>query len=317
MARVLITGGTGFAGSHLIEALLAQGYDDVHTTTYGKVLPEVKSLLPRAKFHKLDLTNASATADLIKKLQPEHIYHLAAVAAVGNSFENAGKVFQNNINLQLNLLNAVRQHAPNARVLIVGSAEEYGFSEPDEIPINEDHPLRPVNPYAVSKVTQDLLGYSFGQSFDLQILRVRPFNHIGERQSKDFVVPAFVSQIVAIEQGHQQVLKVGNLESVRDFTDVKDMVRGYITVMEQAEPLEVYNLGSGQGIKMKALLKQLQDLAKVEVPVEPDPERMRPSDVPEMVANINKIAGLDWEPTIPLEQTLERIFAWHRQRSGQ
>ncbi len=309
MTRILITGGTGFAGSHLIEALLNEGYEDIYATSYGQVPSELKHLLPEHHFHQIDLTDATATTALIKEIQPDHIYHLASFAFVGESFARAGEVFQNNVTLQINLLDAVREHCPGARVLIVGSAEEYGISEsPNELPINEEHPLRPVNPYAVSKVTQDLLGYSFGKSFNLQILRVRPFNHIGERQTTDFVVPAFISQVVAIENGKQDVLRVGNLNSVRDFTDVKDMVRAYITVMEKGLPLEVYNIGSGQGISMAELLEKIKALAKTEIIVEEDQSRMRPADIPEMVADPSKIKQLGWQPRISLDETIRRVF---------
>lgn len=313
MARVLITGGTGFAGSHLIEALTEQGYDDIHTTSHGSVVPEIMAFLPEDHFHKVDLTDAEATAQLIEQLQPDHIYHLAAFAFVGKSFEKAPDVFRNNVTLQINVLEAVRQFAPEARVLIVGSAEEYGISESeDELPIDENHALRPVNPYAVSKITQDLLGYAYAHSFKLNVLRVRPFNHIGERQSEDFVVPAFISQIVKIENGEQEALRVGTLETERDFTDVKDVVRAYITVMEKGDPKEVYNIGSGQAISMKALLDMMLSMSETEVRIEEDPDRMRPSDIPIMVADNTKIKTLGWEPQITLEETIKRIFNWYR-----
>ncbi len=317
MTRILVTGGTGFAGSHLLEALLAEGYEDIHATSYSPVPAELQHLLPEHHFHQLDLTDAAATSALIKEIQPDQLYHLASFAFVGESFARASEVFQNNVTLQINVLEAVRQYCPSARVLIVGSAEEYGVSEsPNELPINEEHPLRPVNPYAVSKVTQDLLGYSFGKSFNLQVLRVRPFNHIGERQTTDFVVPAFISQVVDIENGKQDVLRVGNLTSVRDFTDVKDMVRAYITVMEKGLPLAVYNIGSGQGISMAELLGKIRALAKTEVVVEEDQSRMRPADIPEMVADPSKIKQLGWQPRLSLDETLARVFQSLRNNSN-
>ena len=313
--RILITGGTGFAGSHLIEALLQEGYQDVHTTSYSEPPEHLRELLPPENFHKIDLTDSEVTNELFSRLKPDQVYHLASFAFVGESFAKAPQVFQNNLTLQINVLEAVKTHVPQARVMITGSAEEYGVSiDESEIPIDEDHPLRPVNPYAVSKVAQDLLAYSYGLSFDLDIVRVRPFNHIGEGQTTDFVVPAFVSQIVEIERGYRKELKVGNLDSVRDFTDVKDMVRAYIVVMEKGQINEVYNIGSGQGTKLEDLVELIKKLATVKVAVISEAGRRRPHDVPVMIADNTKISQLGWKPEIPLEQTLERIFHWHRQQ---
>ncbi len=311
--KILVTGGTGFAGTHLIYELKQQGYTNIHSTSYGLLPENLTELLPEENFHKLDLTNAEATEQLIKDLKPNHIYHLASFAFVGESFARAHEVFGNNINLQVNILEAVRKYSPESRILIIGSGEEYGVSESDdELPIKEDHPLRPVNPYAVSKVTQDLLAYSYSISFGLQVLRVRPFNHIGEGQSTDFVVPAFVSQIVAIENGRQEELKAGSLEAARDFSDVKDVVKAYIRVMEKGKVNEVYNIGSGTGIKLSDLFEMMKSMTDVPVSVQQDKTRMRPLDVPVIIADISKISQLGWSPDIPLEKTLERIFAWYR-----
>ncbi len=183
-------------------------------------------------------------------MQPTQIYHLASFAYVGKSFDKAEELLNNNILLQLNLLAAVKEFSPQSRLLVIGSAEEYGISLSDEeIPYDEDHKFRPINPYAVSKITQDMLAYVYYVSFGLDIVTVRPFNHIGERQSSDFAIPAFTNQVVAIERGEQEKLMVGNLTAIRDFTDVKDMMKAYIVAMNKGKKGEVYNIGSGTGVK--------------------------------------------------------------------
>lgn len=311
--KILITGGTGFAGSHLVEQLLAQGYTDIHVTAFSSKASLVHTLLPQENIHQADLTNLESTVAVFQAVKPDQIYHLASFAFVGKSFERAHEVLSNNITLQQNVLQAVHTVVPDARLLVIGSAEEYGisFSE-DEIPYTESHPLRPINPYAVSKATQSLLAFSYFISFELDIVMVKPFNHIGERQTPDFAVPAFTRQIVAIERGEQTELSVGNLDAIRDFTDVIDMVKAYIILMELGEKGEVYNVGTGVGIKMSDLLTQLINLAKVPITTTTDPSRFRPHDIPKMIANSAKIKALGWQPTIKLSDTLERIVNWYR-----
>lgn len=311
--RILITGATGFAGSHLIEALKLRGYTDIYGTAYGSTAANFP-LLDSDHIISVNLTDQDATERVIKDVSPDWVFHLAAFAFVGASFERANEVMYNNVTLQLNVLRAVQKFAPNARVLIVGSAEEYGLSEASEIPMKEDHPLRPVNPYAVSKVTQDLLGYAFAVSYGIQVLRVRPFNHIGERQTEDFAVSAFCKQIVEVERGVKTTIEVGNLEGVRDFTDVKDMVSAYITVMEKGDPKEVYNIGSGVGVLMKDVISMLVSLSSVEITVVNDPKRMRPLDIPSIIADNTKIKQLGWNTTIELKETLKRSLEYWRKK---
>jgi GDP-4-dehydro-6-deoxy-D-mannose reductase len=310
---ILITGGTGFAGNHLIEALLAQGYQNIHATHFGRSSARKLSSPERVQLHQLDLTQREATLEVFQKVQPTQVYHLASFAAVNKSFEQAEALLHNNIILQVNVLEAMRQVTPQAKLLSIGSAEEYGMVK-EEKSIDEQFPFNPNNPYAVSKVTQELLSVAYATSYQLQVIRTRPFNHIGEGQSPEFVIPAFVSQIVKIERGEQSTLKVGNLEAVRDFTDVKDMVNAYIILMEKGQLGEVYNIGSGTGIKIQAVLDQLIQLSTAKIQVEQDPTRMRPSDVPYFVANAEKIHALGWTPQIPLSETLQRILVEWRQR---
>lgn len=310
---LLITGGTGFAGSHLVEALLERGYTNLHVTHFGSHQPELPSTV---QIHQLNLSDRDATFALFSAVKPAVIYHLASFAAVSSSFDQAEAVLQNNIGLQLTVLEATRQFAPTARLLVVGSAEEYGMVKlADNETVDELFPLNPANPYAVSKTAQDLLAQSYFLSYGLDIVRARPFNHIGERQTPAFAVPAFAKQIVAIERGEQEALQVGNVSAVRDFTDVKDMVRAYIALAERGSAGEVYNLGSGQGHTMQAVLDQLCSLSTTAIKVVTDPSRIRPLDLPRLVANNAKARSLGWSPTIPLHQTLERILKYWREQS--
>lgn len=311
--KILITGGTGFAGSHLVEELKSQGYADIHVTSYSGENGYLADLIGSENIHSLDLNDKDATQELIKRLQPDQIYHLAALAFVGKSFDEADRVLNNNITIQQNVLLAVRDHAKKARLLVVGSAEEYGVSiSEDEIPVTENHPFRPINPYAVSKICQDMLSYSYFISYGLDIVIVRPFNHIGERQSTDFAIPAFTRQIVAIENGEQSELKVGDLSTIRDFTDVKDMARAYTIVMNKGKSGEAYNIGSGVGVKMSDIVDMLSKLSTKEIQIVTDESRLRPHDIPKMIADNKKISALGWKPEHQLDETLQRIITWYR-----
>ena len=314
--RILIIGASGFAGSHLVEALQqsAEGKDlEIFGTVFNgsSVLAE---MLPQDHIIPLNLMDVGAVKSLFTTVKPDQIYHLASFAFVGQSFERGTEVLTNNIGLQEHVLKAVLNYTPSARLLIMGSAEEYGLSEQGESPIKEDHPFRPVNPYAVSKVAQDLLAYAYTVSHKLNIVRVRPFNHIGERQTTDFAIPAFTKQIVSIERGQQDALSVGNLTGLRDFTDVKDMVRAYMVLMEKGRVGEVYNVGSGIGVKMAEIVDKLIAMSSAKIVVKQDEKRFRPLDIPEIVADASKIRALGWETTIPLDETLKRVLAYWRKQ---
>jgi len=311
--QILITGGTGFAGSHLAERLLTTEPEaTIHLTTLqkdGEVLPES---LSQTVIHEIDLTNLEQTKALFAEVKPDEIYHLAAMAEVGSSFEQAAKITTINMQLQLSVLTALQTVSPSARLLVVGSALEYGKVEPSELPITENQPFRPLNPYAVSKVAQDLLGYAYAESYGLQLIRVRPFNHTGERQTTAFAIPSFAEQIVKIEQGVQATLQVGNLAAIRDILDVKDVVRAYTVVMKHGVVGEVYNIGSGVGVSMQSVLDQLVQLANKPITITKDPDRLRPADIPELRADIQKLTALGWQPEISLQETLQRIVTFWR-----
>lgn len=312
--KVLITGGTGFVGSHLVEALLAQGVTP-HATTASSENTYIHTLLPEDHIHTIDLTQPAEVSELLTTLLPTQVYHLAALAAVGSSFEQMESIFENNLRLQLVLLEHLKKHIPEARVLIVGSGLEYDpyvVNQTEHNTLSETSPLGPVSPYAVSKVFQDLLALSYHYSYNLQVVRARPFNHIGERQSPDFAISAFAKQIVAIERGEQTEIKVGDLSSTRDISDVKDIVRAYILLMQEGKVGEVYNLGSGRGHTMQQLLDQLIELSQATVKVTVDQSRIRPNDPKYLVADISKIKALGWSCEIPIKESLERVIQYWR-----
>lgn len=310
MKTILITGGTGFAGSHLVEALLKFEPDtNIHVTSFSGTPGLVSDLLPSDNTHQLDLTDAEATKQTFSQIKPTQVYHLASVARVGKSFDEAEFILHNNTSLHLSLLEAVRDVVPEAKVLAVSSADIYDHQTE---PLSENSSIKPSNPYGISKYTQELLTRSYAEAFGLQIVTVRPFNHIGERQTNDFVIPAFAHQIAKIEAGLQEKLKVGNLEAVRDFTDVKDMVKAYILLMDTGQAGQVYNAGSGRGVKIADMLSHLTRLSLTDIQVESDPSRMRPVDVPYIVADPSKLQSLGWRASSDLTHTLERVLEYWR-----
>ena len=299
MKKILITGGTGFVGTHL-KNLLQQTQPDtqLHLTSH-RPRESTQNLF----IHALDLSDSRAVEKLIADVQPDEIYHLASLASVAASFEQPATVLRNNFMLTLNLLEAVRIHSPASRLLVVSSADLYDHH--DDTPIDEKHNMCIGNPYAASKATQDAMAQAYAKSFDLKIVIVRPFNHIGPGQKTGFVVADFASQVArAIDDPQARHLSVGNLASARDFTDVRDMVRAYALLMEKGQTGEIYNAGSGRAVKIQSILEQLIALSGVDIKVEIDQNKFRPVDAPTVVADNSKLYQLGWRAEIPLEQTL-------------
>jgi len=316
MKKALITGITGFAGSFLAEHLVQAGYDVSGTYLSDDSVVNIESVKDKLKLHKVDLQNKEETAKLTLEEKPELVFHLAALASAAASFEDPSGFISNNIAAQVNLLESVRVAKITPKILIVSSAEVYGDVDPQKLPINEDAPLRPVNPYAVSKVAQDFLGLQYFLSYKIPIIRVRPFNHIGPRQSPQFVVSSFAKKIADIEKGKMEpVLKVGNLEAKRDFTDVKDVVDAYTQIIEKGEPGEVYNIGFGRSYKIEDILNRLLSLSEKKITVEKDSSLMRPVDVPDLVCDNSKIKKTTgWEPKTPIDETLKDTLEYWRKQ---
>jgi len=311
--RSLVTGVSGFAGSHLADCLVT---GSPASEVWGCDFRSSRQPYHPAELKILsaDLRDPDATRAILDHVRPDRIYHLAARAYVGESWANPWEVLETNLRSQVNLFEAVLASQSQPRILVLGSAEEYGRIPAADLPVRETCPLRPDSPYGVSKVGQDLLGLQYYLSHQLPVVRVRPFNHIGPRQSGQFVAPAFASQIAAIEAGRQApVMRVGNLEARRDFTDVRDMVRAYVLALDQGEPGEVYNIGSGRSHPIQAVLDILLGFSRVKIKVETDLPRLRPSDALDMVCDASKFrACTGWEPRITLEQSLRDLLDYER-----
>jgi GDP-4-dehydro-6-deoxy-D-mannose reductase len=249
-------------------------------------------------------------------VRPDWIFHLAAQSFVPTSWTAPTESLTTNVLGQVNIFEAVRKIGLKCRIQLACSSEEYGMVYPDEVPIRETNPLRPLSPYAVSKVAQDMLGYQYWMSWKVDSVRTRGFNHEGPRRGPVFVASDFAKQIADIEKGRRPpVLGVGNLEAKRDFTDVRDIVRGYFLALEKCEPGEVYNLCSGKAWTIQQVLDHLLGLTKAKIEVKVDPARLRPSDVPILLGDNSKfVAATGWKPVIPFEQTLADMLEYWRAR---
>lgn len=309
--KILITGASGFVGSHLVDSLSS----DPNNLLFGTTLSENQSKnADKLKWFKVDLTDEKAVYSLIEEVKPDIIYHLAAFTSVADSFSSPKETILNNIACQINILEAMKKsNLLESKTLIVSSAEVYGSVSSQELPINEEAPLNPTNPYAVSKLTQDFLGRQYFLAYGLKTVRVRPFNHVGPRQSPNFVVATFAKKIAEIEKGKREpVLTVGNLEAKRDFTDVRDVVKAYELLMEKGNSGDVYNIGSGVAYKISDILDRLLALTTVKIKIEVDKSLFRPIDDPELVCNPTKIQSLGWKSEITIEQTLKDTLDYWR-----
>lgn len=314
--RALITGITGFAGSHLAEYLLNE-HPDVEvfgTYRWRSRMDNVEHLRSRVKLLEADIRDYTSMHAALDKSRPDVIFHLAAQSFVPSSWTAPNETLNTNVTGQTNLFEAIRALRIDPVVQIACSSEEYGLVLPHETPIKETNPLRPLSPYAVSKVAQDYLGYQYFQSYGLKVVRTRGFNHTGPRRGQVFVTSNFCSQVAAIGLGLQEpVIRVGNIEAIRDFTDVRDMVRAYWLAVTKAKPGEVYNIATGNGIRISEMLNRLIELSGLDVKIEVDPERLRPSDVEILIGDASKFKeDTGWEPRIPFEQTLNDLLEYWR-----
>lgn len=315
--KYLITGITGFAGSHLAEYLLTLEDSEVHGTIRWRSRTEnIDHIRNRLRLHICDLRDATSTLLLIRTVKPDRVFHLAAQSYVPMSWLAPAETLTTNIICQTNLLEALRQERPDCPVQIAGSSEEYGMVLPNETPIKETNPLRPLSPYGVSKVAQDLMGYQYFQSYRLPVIRTRGFNHTGPRRGEVFATSNFAKQIAEIEAGKREpVLYTGNLNAVRDFTDVRDTVVAYHLALEKGEPGDVYNVATGKGWKIGEILEILLGLSRRKIEVRQDPERMRPSDVELLIGDPTKLEKrTGWVRRYKLEQTLADLLNYWRSR---
>jgi len=320
MPRALITGITGFAGSHLADHLAL----DQQWEVWGIGLPSdslrnVAHLGDRVHVELADLSDLEVCKSLLDMAQPTHVFHLAAQASVARSWSEPATTLVNNITAEANLFSALSKSSLRPRVLIVGSADEYGLVDSDQIPIDEATALRPINPYAVSKITQDFLGLQYYLSHQIPVIRVRPFNHIGPRQAPGFAIPDFSRQIARIEIGLQEpVIQVGNLEACRAFSDVRDVVIAYHLALCKGSPGAVYNIGSDQPVRIADVLNMLLDMSSAQIRVEQRTDRIRPSDIPILSCNSDKLKrDTGWKPRYTLDTSLQDVLDYWRKRVAQ
>lgn len=315
MKKALITGITGFAGSHLAEHLLSKGLEVHGTDRWRSKRENIKNIKGDLHLVNADIRDGHSLDNVIKDIKPDYIFHLAAQSFVAMSWLAPADTIETNVVGTINLFEAVRRAGIDPVIQVAGSSEEYGMVYPDEVPIKEDNPLRPLSTYGVSKVAADKLAYQYNKSYGLKTIVTRGFNHTGPRRGEVFVTSAFAKQIAEIEKGKEPVMYVGNLESRRDFTDVRDMVRAYLLAVEKCEPGEVYNICSGNAVKISEMLDLLLSMTKKKIKVKQDPDRMRPSDVELLQGDYSKFKKqTGWKPKIPFEKTMEDLLNYWRER---
>ncbi len=313
--RVLVTGASGFVGGHLVEHLADSGDLVVGLSASGRWPADLAHLDRLARIEPCDLANIAADdlADLMTRKAPEAIYHLAAQANPQASLADPRGTWALNLGGALNLLEAVKTSGVKARVVLVGSGVCYGNPGAEHQPVTESCPLRPNNPYSASKAAADLLGVQYFLSHGTDVVMARPFNHAGPRQSSTYVLSALARQVAEVEAGQKPRVEVGNLEIVRDFTDVRDVVRGYRLLAERGTPGEIYNLGTGLGTKLADALTTLASLSGRPVEVFVDPARVRPVDQPLLIADPSKLrASTGWSPRYSMDQTLADMLSYWR-----
>lgn len=307
--KILITGIGGFVGKYLMEALLVRG-EEVHGTTMpGELFDD-----SRITLHTLEITNKENVGDVIRKICPDQIYHLAGQSSVGLSWKDPSLTVMTNVVGTINLLDAIRETNINTKVLIIGSSDQYGRVKPEDCPLCEEQPLNPQSPYATSKKAQEEIAKQYVQAHNMKIIMARAFNHIGPGQKRGFVIADFASQIAEIEKGLKEpILRVGNLDAKRDFNDVRDIVDAYIILMDRGRTGEVYNVGSGKAHSVREMLERLLVLANVPISVEQVSDKIRPSDIPLVQCDNSKIVrDMGWQMSYSLEKTLEDTLNYWR-----
>jgi GDP-4-dehydro-6-deoxy-D-mannose reductase len=308
MKKALIIGAAGFVGGYLIRELA--GTFEVHATKLSTETLSSNS----ATIHDLDILKKDDIVTLLFQIRPDAIFHLAAQSSVGTAWRNPGLTVDVNIKGSINVMDGVRELFYKPRILLIGSGEEYGHIRPEETPISEETLLRPGNIYAATKACQNMIGNIYTKAYEMQVMMVRAFNHIGPAQAPIFVVSDFCNQVAQIEKGlREPVMMVGNLEAKRDFTDVRDVVRAYRLLMEYGEPGETYNVGSGHALAIREILDLIISKSTAKIQIQIDPAKIRPVDVPIIEADINKLHQLTgWNTTIALEQTIQETLDYWR-----
>ena len=316
MEKVLITGITGFVGSHLAEYLLDKNFEVYGTVRWRSSLDNIKNIKDNLKLIDADLRDSHSTQKMIKEVMPDYIFHLAAQSFVPTSWHAPQETFVTNVIGTINLFEAIRNSNIDPKIQVAGSSEEYGMVYENELPITEEKPLRPLSPYAVSKVAQDKLSYQYNKSYGLKIVVTRAFNHTGPRRGEPFVTSNFAKQIAEIENGKREpVINVGNLAAKRDFTDVRDIVKAYYLSLQKCDFGEAYNICSKKTRTIQSILDILLGMSTAKINVRTDPTRLRPSDVEVLLGDCSKFKKkTGWKPIIPIDKTLNDLLDYWREK---
>lgn len=310
MDKILITGFSGFVGHHFLEYLYE---NKISMEVYGiDIMPPMYDCSKYEKafpihFKVLDLLNIEELRNCFLEFTPDYILHLASFSSVAYSWQNPTESFTNNTNIFLNLITVVKEFNSHCRILSIGSSEEYGNVTKEDIPIKERLPLKPISPYAVARVSQELLSKVFVESYHLDIVLTRSFNHIGPWQDERFVVPSFIKRIYEIKKSGQKsgMIETGDISVVRDFVDVRDVVRAYYLLLTKGRSGEIYNICSGKGISLRDVIQMIAGQLDVEITSKINPKLMRPNDNKVIIGTNYKIFDeLGWTPEIMLEQTI-------------
>jgi GDP-4-dehydro-6-deoxy-D-mannose reductase len=315
MTRSLITGVNGFSGSYLAEYLLSQNH-----TVFGTIRGScrrtefIKDVINNITLLEGELTDINSIGYSIRDSSPDYVFHLGAQTFVPNSWRAPIETMNSNVIGTVNLLETIRKSELDPKILMIGSSEEYGMVYPEETPIKETNPLRPLSPYGVSKVAQDLLGYQYHESYGLKVVRLRPFNLIGPRSGRDIVSSSFANQIVNIENKLSECICVGDLKPIRDFNDVRDVCKAYLLAINKCEYGEVYNISTGIGIPIQELLDRLLDMSTCKsIKVTLDANRRRPSDVMTLIGDSSKFRDrTGWKPELSLDDSLRDLLKYTR-----
>lgn len=316
--RFLITGVTGFVGPYLAAELAGEANAELFGMALDVAGGEAGELLPdRLRLLTGDITDDGSIRTVLEAARPEVIYHLAGASSGAAAWHRPAECLEVNALGTLRLLEGIRRLGLDATTVVASSGEVYGAADDEAHPLTEESPLRPLSPYAASKAAQDLVAAQYPRAYGMRVIRLRLFNHTGPRHPEQFVASAFARQIARIERGLQEpVIQVGNLDARRDFVDVRDVARAYRLAVRPAVTGDVFNVCSGRSVSIRSILDRLLGLARCEVAVRTDPERMRPADIPLLIGDPRRFReATGWAPEIPIERTLADLLEWWRQRA--
>ena len=314
MKRIIITGFSGFVSRHFLNYLYENKKE---YQVLGADINEPRLDMDKYKdvldisFKKCNMLDEEAVNDMINEIAPDYILHLAAFSSVAYSWEHPAECFNNNTRIFLNLMSAVRSMKKKCRILSVGSSEEYGNVSKDQLPLKEDMDLKPVSPYAVARVSQEMMSKVFVDSYDMDIVLTRSFNHMGPYQDERFVIPSFIRRILDVKEGGREsgTIETGDTTIIRDFVDVRDVVRAYYGLLMEGTPGEVYNICGGKGVALSEILGEIADIIDVDIIGKVNPEYVRPDDNRQIIGCPDKIKNdIGWEAEIPLRQTLSDMI---------